>query len=164
MHTGRNFHQKTFTGRALSPQSIATADTAVNGPAITEPQEKGRILSFLLLLGAIASGGSLTVNVQQRLRSDGSTWSNMKESDGTTDLEFTQTDMDDGDDDTRILGSIPLDDWDSETYDAIRLQIDEDGTSSTVLVSAAYIISDLHKEVSGETDDLFSKVHPAVTT
>lgn len=158
---GRNFFHNNDVGTALVPQSIASAAT-VTGPAITEPWNRGRQLSFILLGGAFGATTSLAITVQGLRRDDGTTWEALKQSDGTTNLTFTEANLDDGDaiENGYVLGTVDLADVDSATYEAMRLSVTENGGgANTVLLAAAYSISDLYKRPSGETDDLFSKAH-----
>lgn len=159
MLKGNNFFHATVTGNAVDPQSISNATVA--GNTISEPWKTGRQISFLLLGGDFAATGSLTVDVQGQ-RIDTGAWENLKEDDGTTDLEFTQTSMDDGGtlENGSLLGTIDVSRLDGTTYKAIRLNVTEENTAAC-LFGAAYVISDLYAHVSGETDDLFSKTVPA---
>lgn len=153
---GNNFFHNNKTGTALQPQSVS--NTTVAGETIVEPWRIGRQITFILLGGAFASSANGACTVQGLRRDDGTTWEALKESDGTTDLEFTATALDDGGalEGDRLLGTIDMGDIDGETYEAIRLSFEEDATAA-MLVGAAYVISDLYARPSGDTDDLFSK-------
>lgn len=156
---GHNFHHKTVTGLALVPTTINSGGTAtITGATIVEPQQVGRQISFILIGGAFASSSSVTVVVQGQKRSD-SLWETVKDKGGSVDLQFTATLMDDAQqlEAGRILGTVPLNYWKADTYKAIRLLATADAAADA-LVGAVYIISDLYKEVSGMTDDLFDKL------
>lgn len=159
---GNNFFHHAKVGSALLSQSIAAAGTA-NGVTILEPWRIGRQLSFLLTAGAMGASSSLTCTVQGLRRDDGTTWEAVKESDGTTNLAFTPTDLDDaGALETQgyLLGTMDLNHFDGETYKAVRIVIVNDGTPAVVM-GASYIISDLYKMSDAEgAADLFDKLHP----
>lgn len=158
---GKNFFHRQYVGLALAAQSIAAAAT-VNGADITEPQRKGRQITFILTGGAIAANGSLQVLIKGKKRSDG-TYVTLKKKDGTTDLEFTATLMDDATqlENGVIIGTLDMGDVDWETYGGLRLTAIENGGSGggAVLLAASYVISDLFTEPSGMTDDIFAKAH-----
>jgi len=154
---GNNFHHANKSGLALAPQSVNNA--TVTGPAIEEPWRSGNQLSFILLGGAFASGVDGAMTVQGLRRDDGTTWEALKESDGTTDLAFTATLLDDagGLEGGSVVGTLPFDSGGyEETYKSVRLSYTESG-SAAALIGAAYVISDLRGKVSGQSDDLFSK-------
>lgn len=159
MLKGNNFFHANSVGNAVDPQSINGATVA--GNTILMPWRDGRQISFILLGGAFASSGSLTVDVQGQKISDG-TWENLKENDGTTDLEFTETKMNDGGtlENGKLLGTIDFSRINGTVYKAIRLSVTEDG-SAACLFGAAYVVSGLYNKPSGDTDDLFSKTVPA---
>lgn len=80
-----NLSETTIGGRALAPGNISNAD--VNGDAIVRPWLGARRIFFILIAAAMAAGDIITVRVQAR-RVNTSTWDNLKQSDGTTDLAF----------------------------------------------------------------------------
>lgn len=157
-HPGMNFFHMVKVGVAIAPQSISGA--TVNGSAIVEPWKFGRQISFLLAGGAFASSSVGACTVQGRARSDGSTWSPLKQSDGTTNLIFTATALADAGalEGGLLLGTLDLGDVNSETYEAIRLSYVESG-SAAQLISASYVISGLYTQPSGTSDDLWAKLH-----
>jgi len=162
MLKGNNFFHHNKVGSALLSQSIAAAATAA-GVTISEPWRLGRQLSFILCAGAMGSSSSLTCTVQGLRRDDGTTWEALKESDGSTNLAFTATDLDDAgqlETDGYLLGTIDLGYVDGETYKAVRVSITNDGTPAVVM-GAAYVISDLYRMADADgAADLFDKVHP----
>lgn len=151
---GKNFHHHNIVGLAVAPKDYNGVATV--GATIKEPWTKGRQLSFILIGGAFASSASLTCVVQGQKRSDDS-WVTLKEHDGSTDLEFTQTKLDDTAEieGGALLGTIPLNTIDVETYKALRLL--PTGSAHSQIFGASYIISDLYTSPSGQEDDLFSK-------
>lgn len=155
---GNNFHHANEPGLALAPQSVT--NTTVNGAEIKEPWTRGRQISFILLGGAFAATVDGALVIQGLRRDDGSTWEALKEYDGSTDLAFTETLLDDGGgaENAAVLGTVPLSDVDAETYKSMRVSFTESGNAAA-LIGVAYVISDLYRRPSGATDDLFAKAH-----
>ena len=156
---GNNFHHANSVGLALASQSVS--NTTVNGETISEPWRTGRRISFLAVGGAFAASASGRLKVQGLQRADGSTWENLKESDGTTDLEFTAASLDDGGagENAVLLGTLPMAKLDATTYKAIRVTFQSEGAQA-MLMGVAYVISELYERASGQSDDLFSKIMP----
>ena len=114
-----NLHHMAKFVNALPPQSIASA--TVNGTAIDRPWESYKQLAFLLLGGAFAASASgLCVIEGQRIDDD--SWEPLKESDGTTDLQFTATALDDtgAAEDGALIGTLATSRIDATTYKAVR--------------------------------------------
>jgi len=153
---GNNFFHDAFCGVALVPQSVT--NTSAVGVTIKEPWTRGRQIAFLLMGGAQAATVDGKMEIQGLQRDDGTTWATLKEYDGSTDLEFTVTLLDDAGDfeNGLVLGTIPLSHVDSETYSAIRVKYTEGGNAAS-LICVGYVIYDLFEKPSGMTDDLFSK-------
>ena len=149
-----NFHHNHIVGMALPSQSIS--NTTVNGSTISKPWTKGRELSFIVNGGAFASSADAEIDIQVQ-EIDGGTWVTALDADGNN-LAFTATLYDDGGggENAVVLGTIPLELIDSDTYKAIRVSVTESATAA-VLVGVTYVISDLYETVSGQTDDLFGK-------
>ncbi len=156
MHT--NFFHAVKAGVAIPAQSLTSA-AATDMVAVSEPWRIGRQITFILVGGAIASSGQLAVAVQGLLRADGTTWEALKQKDGTTALVFPAAKLGDTDEIEKglLMGTLPLSRIDNETYKAIRIVPTESGGGAS-LISAAYVISDLVAEASGQTDELFSLV------
>lgn len=153
----RNFHHSHLIGLALAPQSVNNA--VVNGAAIAEPWSLGRLLSFILIGGAFGTAATGTLIVQGLKRSDGTTWEALKDKDNAT-LAFPVADLADAGplEAGAILGSVPLGRVDGITYKSVRLVYDND-VAVAVLIGAAYVISDLYAEPSGQADHLFALLH-----
>lgn len=159
-HPGRNPWHASFHGLALAPQSITAA--AVNGPAITEPWNKGRWLTFTLTGGAFAASSVGECKVQGLLRSDGTTWEDVQNAAGT-DLKFPDAAVSkDGalETDGHIEGSIDLAAFDGETYKAIRLVFTVTGAPA-IIVGAGYRIDWIYRAPSGETEYLYQQMRYA---
>jgi len=152
------FYQHSKPGIALATQSIS--NTTVNGAAILEPWSIGRQLVITLVGGAIAAGGTNACTVQGLKRSDGTTWEALKQKDGTTDLIFTASKLQDTAqlENGVVRGCIPLDRVKGSVYKSIRISFAVTGAFAT-LVGASYEIVDLHEMDEVATDDLFSKLH-----
>lgn len=152
----RNFHHEHLVGLALAPQSITSA--TANGPDIKEPWTKGDQLVLLLLGGAFAANADGAVRIQGKKRSDG-TYVTLTDKNSAT-LQFTVTLLDDagGAESAAVLGTIPLGAIDNETYSALRVVAQESG-GGAMLLGVGYIIAGLRNKVSGQTDDLFAKLH-----
>lgn len=148
---GNNFFHAVKFGRALAPQTVSNA--TVTGDAIVEPWKEGRQLSFIAVFGDIAAA-TFTLQVQGRLRSDGSTWEDVQV--GGTTLQFTSSKMTDAGaaDGGALIGTLDLNVFDGETYEAIRLEGVESATAN-VPIGVAYVIYDLLVHPSGETDEIF---------
>ena len=154
---GNRFIQRTKSGLALAPQSVNNA--TVNGPTISMPWRDGRIISFQLLQGALASGvvGACTVQVQQK--SDDA-WVALKDNQATpADLVFTASKLADDQDNTLISGEVDLRHVDGALYKAMRLSYTESGAAAA-LVAGSYTISDLYSRPSDDVDDFNSKLNP----
>jgi len=152
------FYQHSKAGIALAAQSIS--NTTVNGAAIVEPWAIGRQLVLTLVGGAIAAGGTNVCTIQGLKRSDGTTWEALKQKDGTTDLTFTSTKINDTQqlENGIVRGCIPLDRVKAGTYKSIRVSFAVTGAFAT-LVGASYEIVDLFELDQAATDDLFGKLH-----
>lgn len=159
---GNNFFHTVLTGVALVPQSVGQA--TVNGVEIEEPWTKGRQISFFLLGGVFGAAASGRARIQGLLRSDGTTWQAINESDGTTPLEFTVTLLDDATqiENGSILGTLDLGMIDGDTHKSLRLTFEQETAAVTALIACGYIIFDTYKHPSGQVDDLFNKVRPTV--
>lgn len=155
-HPGRNPFHANIHGVALVPQSVT--NTNVAGATILEPWKKGRWLTFIFIGGAWAATVNGKLEVQGLARSDGVTWATLTEADGTTDLEFLATLLDDGGagENGAFIGSLDLTHIDGVTYKAVRLKYTESGNAAA-LVGAAYYISGLYSEPGGDTDYLYAK-------
>lgn len=153
----KNIFHVTKSGLALAPQSVASA--TVNGATIQAPWSYGNQIRFLLLGGAFAAGSSGRVKVQGQ-RIDDDSWEALKEYDGTTDLEFTVTALDDAGalENGYLSGTLDLARVDVETYQAIRLTATAENANAQ-LFAAAYEIFELYETPSGGTDDLWTKHH-----
>lgn len=138
---------------AIVPQTVNAAGTA-NGATILEPWQYGRSIAFILQAGSLNSVTVFGVKVQRRLRSDGSTWSDVPNVDGN-DLEFPAAQTIDGTalENGAIVGSMPLDRFDGVTYDALRLVV-HTVTGGNIPLAALAVIYNLHNEPSGQTDQL----------
>lgn len=159
---GNNFfHRVTHSSDAtpfvaLAPVTLNSGATAsANGNTIKEPWKKGRQLSFIAILGAIAAGSVLSLKVQGQKRSD-DTWATLKEADGVTDLIFTATGLADNDDGKGVIGTLDLTRIDGTTYKAIRV-LAANAAAFDALIGVAYVIFDLLRHPSGTVDDLFYK-------
>lgn len=157
---GKNFFHAVKTGVAVPPVSLSNANTSSTSVAIVEPWRQFRQLSFLMIGGAFATSGQLTATIQGLARSDGTTWSALKDKAGN-DLVFPAAKIGDGDalENGALLGTIPLSDVDSDTYKAVRILLAETATAAC-LVGVAYILSDPHSESTGQADELFALLGP----
>lgn len=142
---------------AIPAQSIANA--TVNGAELKEPWTKANQVAIVFLGGAFATSASGRLFVQGKKRSDAS-WVTLKQWDGTTDLEFTATKLDDaGDGESKsLLGTIDVSRLDSETYSAIRVIFTAEHASATQLVAVGYLLTDMHARPTAQVDELWSKM------
>lgn len=139
--TSKTFYHNHLVYHSISPQTIN--NTTVNGTAIEEPWTKGRRMAIIAVVGSLAN--ALTVGVEGRLRSDGSTWQNIKAHNGSDDLEW---DVAGTADNTVELAELDLGALDSSTYEAIRITA-TNGSASNNLVAIAIVISGLIVSPSG---------------
>ena len=154
---GMNFHHSNQSFTALAPETLN--DSAQSGPAIVDPWRRGKAMTYILNGGALVAGGTLTVAVEGRLRSDGATWEAIKEADGATALAFTPALLVDGAqlDGGVVNGTIPFSKIDGETYEALRLVATAAGTQN-MPVSAVAVLHQFYERPSGDTDDLLEKL------
>lgn len=153
-----NLHHMAQVVNALPPQSIS--NTSVNGTVIARPWEKFRQLGLILLGGAFASSSSGLAVIQGQ-RIDDDSWEALKESDGTTDLAFTATALDDAGaaENGALLGTLDLNRVDSNTYKAIRVVFTAENANAQ-LVGIAAVLFDPIDWPTGQADDLFYKQTP----
>lgn len=146
---------------AIAAQSISNA--TVNGATLSEPWTRGSQLAIVYLGGAFSASASGRLRLQGLARSDGTTWSNLKEHDGTTDLEFTAAKLDDAGagEGAALIGTLDLSRVDSETYKAVRVTFQAEHASATQLVAVGYLLTDLYARPSAQTDELWSKARAA---
>lgn len=155
-----------FTNRVLvKPQNIN--NTPINGDGLVRPWKIARRMMICLIAAAMTTNDAITVKVQGRLASDGTTWENMKAWDGTTDLGFTVSKTSNGgvgDYDTTgtgtgvagiVTGTLMLQKVNSK-YDAVRLQL-VNAVAQNVVMGAVGVLMDLFYFPSDTVDDLFSK-------
>lgn len=156
---GNNFHMRVLHGLALETKATGTGGTTT-GATIVEPWHKGREISFLLVGGDHGAAATATCVVQGRRR-DNASWEALKNKAGT-DLQFTASKLADGGalEDGTLLGTVPLENVDNETYDAMRLLYTRGAQAVDTLVGAAYIISDLYTCPSSQhtADDLYGQL------
>lgn len=151
----QNFVSDHLQGLALKPQSIAAAGTA-NGARIVSPGKLGRSLAFILMAGSLTSVTVLTVKVQNS-PDNGTTWNDVLQSDGTTHMQFTAAKtiaaaaLDQG----YLVGSLDVQRALAGDY---RLAVTV-VTGATVILAAAYVISNLHRHPGQDmtVDDLLAK-------
>ena len=155
---GNNLHHQVLVLPAIPAQSIAAA--TVNGTALAEPQKKCGQLGIISLCGAFASTASGRLKVQGLLRSDGTTWEDVQDL-NAVDLEFPAAKFDDAGaaENGALLGTIPMADWDGETYKSIRVQFIAETAVVAQLVAVGFVLFDLQLRPSGQTDELFLLVH-----
>lgn len=173
-----NPHQSMVPGLAVAPQAIGTS--AVSGAAIVRPWEKGRFLSFIGIGGALVATDALTVKVQAR-RVGTTTWDDVQDDTGESDLAFTVADLSDGAalENGYVLGTIdlsrltsgvgknlpPVSDTQYE-YDALRLNAVNANNSTPGIVGFAFVLTDLFTYPATDLDgdaikeDLFFKQTP----
>lgn len=155
---GNNFFHANRTGVAIKPVSLASA--AATATQIDEPWKYGDQITFFLLAGVFAAGATATCTIQGLKRSDGTTWETIKNAAGT-DIGFTASELADGgalETAGFFQGTLNLYDVDSTTYKALRILFTA-GTANAQLIAAAYVISDLKRVPSGQTDKLFALAH-----
>jgi len=152
---GNNFFHAAIPVAGLLSQVVN--NTTVVGAAIKEPWTKGRQLAVMVNCGALPATTSLIIKLQQLARSDGTTWSDVQDYAGTSDLEFLQTLYDDGGDGESavLLGTVPLSHIDSDTYEALRISVQNEAATAAP-VGVTCVIFDLYEKPSGVTDYLFS--------
>ena len=148
---GKNFFHAVKFGVALAPQTVSNG--TASGPAISEPWKLGRQISFIAGFGDIGAA-TFTLKVQGLLRSDGTTWEDVQVD--STDLAFLSSKMTDAAaaDGAALIGTLDLNVFDGVTYESIRLQGVESATAN-VPIGVVYVISDLLRHPSGETDEIF---------
>ena len=153
-----NLHHMTKVENVIPPQSIS--NTTVNGTAIDRPWEKYSQIGFLLLGGAFAASSSGLCVIQGQ-RKDNDAWEALKESDGTTDLAFTATALDDAGaaEDGALLGTLDCNRIDATTYKAIRPAFTAENANAQLVAIAALLYEPLTWP-SGQDDDLFYKQTP----
>jgi len=162
-------HEMLIPGLGLAPQAIGTS--AVQGPAIVRPWEKGRYLAFLAIGGALVAADALTVSVKAR-RKGTSTYDALTESDGTTALTFTVSKFSDTGavENGAVIGTIDLSKLSmpssSYEYDAVRVEAVNANNTSPGIIGLGYAILGLFTEpavdLSGVavSDDLLLKQLP----
>lgn len=142
---GNNFHHANISGRSISPQVVGVA--TVNGVTISEPWRDGRQITFLLIVGVVTGDITFHWEVQER---GTTTWKDlMDNADTPVDVEVT---FDSSADDTQLEATIALKDIDSDTYDAIRIQVT--GTNAADAASCSHVISDLYERPGGDANAL----------
>lgn len=157
MLVGHNWQHSNKPIAHIVPKSVT--NTTAAGDWIVEPWKLANQLTFLFMGGAWAATVDGSAVIQGRKRSDGSAVT-LKEKDGVTNLALTATYLDDAGagENGLIPGTIPLEDIDSETYDAVRMLYTEAGNAAALICVVA-ILSGFKERPSGTTDDLFSKAH-----
>jgi hypothetical protein len=156
-------HQNTYFGVALIPQAVGTS--AVSGTTIVRPWEKGRNLTFLLQGGVFGADDEYTVKVYAR-RIGTTTWDQVEESDETTGLAFTATDMVDGEEleNGILMGTMDVSRFvgpdSAYIYDALKLLAVNTDNTTPGIIGASYVISDLYNNNETQTDDLLYKQLP----
>lgn len=160
MLKGNNFFQKVVVGLALVPLARGSG-VAGTGATISEPWKIGRQISFLLIGGAQGTAATATCVVQIQKRSD-SSWESMLDEAGNA-LTFTASKLADTAEieNGTILGTIDLSKVSATTHNAMRILYTRGAQAVNTDFGAAYIISDLYKTPSSQTDDLFSKTIPS---
>lgn len=150
------FHQM-IAGLVAALSTRDVNNTTANGATISEPWKIGRQLVFILTGGAWGSGADGICKVQGRLRSDHSTWQDVQNV-SASDLEFTQTKLDDGGagEGASLCGTVDLERVDSTTYEALRITF-INGASASQLVSVTSFIFDLYKHPGDVTDELHAQ-------
>jgi len=136
----RTFFHNHKVYQMVDPQAVN--NTTANGDTITEPWREGRRLAIIATAGALPN--AVTIGVEGLLRSDGTTWENVKAKDGTTDLEWSESTATDVE-----VAELDLQDLDSDTYKAIRVTV-TNGSASNCLVGVVGVISELIRNPSGE--------------
>lgn len=151
---GNNFHHKVTLGQSLAPQSVT--NTTVSGNPIVEPQRTARQIAFILQGGAFAATVNGTFTLQGRLRSDGTTWQTLKDKDGSN-LALSGAVYNDGGalENGALLGTLRTDAYDTDTYEAVRIQFTE-GNNAAALIAVAHILFDQREVPSGQEDKLFA--------
>lgn len=167
-----NPHQHWIPGLSIAPQAIGT--TAANGTALVRPWEKARLLSFIMIGGALGAADAYTAVVQAR-RQGTSTWDDVKEADGTTNLQFTASKTSDTGalENGYVFGTVDLSRLRSGVnlnsayeYDAIRISVTNANNTTPGVVGVAHVLSDLYAyastDLSGNAidDDLLFKQLP----
>ncbi len=155
-----NFHHNNLVGVCFEPQVLN--DSAATGAAIVEPQHRGTDITFILCAGDMAATATGSGALQGRLRSDGSTWEALTEYDGVTALVFLASlfTADSVLEDDVVIGTIPLDRIDWDTYEAIRIVV-TNAVAVAVTIGCCYVISGVRSVPSGQTDYLFAKCMPS---
>lgn len=158
-----NFHHNNIVGVSFEPQTLNSGGTAsATGATILEPQIKGRDVVFVLVGGDFATTVDGTGVIQGRLRSDHTTWEQLKEDDGVTGLAFDEalfandSELEDG----VVIGTLPAERIDWETYDAVRIVVTATAAANMV-IGCVHIIGGTLAVPSGQEDNLFAKVRPS---
>lgn len=147
-----NFHERNIVVPALTPQSISAGATA-NGTRIVKPGLLGRQLTLIAAFAANAGVTVLTIGVGFSLN-NGTSWANVKDKGGSTDLTFTAANTIAGA--TVLLGTIPL----NKARDAdFRVEV-RTVTGGTATLSVVAVISDLYTVPGTQVDDLLTKLLP----
>lgn len=133
-----NFRYLVTGGIAMPAQSVTSA--AVNGNAINTPWEKGRVLAFLWVGGAIAASGAGVLKLQVQKRSDAS-WTDLLDSAGGVVKVSPNANFADAGaaENGLLLGTVRLENIDSTLYKAIRTVFTESGAGA-INGGIAYLI------------------------
>ena len=155
---GKNFHYLIAALSAHIPtQTINNA--TVNGADIVEPWQTGRQVVFLVNGGAWPATTDFRARVQGKRRSDG-VWETVKGKDGATDLEFTQAKLDDAGagENGALLGTLYLNEVDSDVYSAVRLSL-QNTVATAAVIGVTSFITDLqsHPPLVIVADELFAQ-------
>lgn len=156
----------------LKPTAL-TVGTAANGPAISEPWRTGRQLAIIASFVGATGQTSGELKLQGLRRSDGSTWDDLIEPDGSGVVRFDGSTKfaTNGAYDANVagtataagLGCLLLDDVKAATYSAIRVVFTATGGSGNPLVAVTGLICDtITHPVKGVTDELFKRSHYGV--
>lgn len=153
---GRNPWHANVYGLALAPQSITAA--AANGASIVEPWKDGRWLNFILNGGVFVAASVGEAKIQGLLRSDGTTWEDVLNKDGTV-LKFPDAVTSKGGalEGGTILGSIDLTAIDGDTYKALRVVFTVTGAPA-IIVGGSYEIYMRYRGPSGQTEYLYQQM------
>lgn len=153
---GNNFHYR--IGGLVPTIPIQTINAAtVNGTEIIEPWREGNQVVFFFMGGAWPATTDFRLRVQGKRRDTGA-WENMKGADNLTDLEFTQTKLDDGGagENGALIGTLPLARVDAETYGSVRCTLQNTQATAAVAGVAAFVF-DLLRQPSSTPDELFDQ-------
>lgn len=153
---GNNFQHAVLVKQHISPQDIKNA--AIAGTWIDEPWQIGNQVAFIILGGAIAAGGVGALTVEGKKRSDGSAVQLTDVNGSPLAVPAARVADAGAVEGAALLGTINLDDVDSDTYSAIRLKWAETADKN-YLAAVAAIIYDLYAKPSGQTDELFALTH-----